>query len=233
MDTSEIKTIKVKLLKAVTEEQEVNGLNSWDEIREAIKNVLESDASNEIYYTNLDVYLNEDGTRLDIIQNIKGRFKATVRDGVMHGCYGSSTGEIFEGYTLYLPLELAQEYFNAEYAEYAVNPIHEIESMGGEFLDYTEKEIETYLDIAEESGIKIHHDNTYNHETDGCYLMCDMDIKLIGDLDNDEDHAGMLAVRFHCGGDIRGNYTRWYLVKFDSQYDVYSAILPTRDFEQE
>lgn len=67
------------------------------------------------------------------MNRIVSKYNADMSIGVIDGCYGSSSGKQSDGYTLYLPLELAQEHFSHGLAQYSVNPLHEIEAMGGEF----------------------------------------------------------------------------------------------------
>lgn len=225
INLSEIKPIKIKLLKATKGKHLEKAFTSNSEVVEALNSILDGKLETSyLYYKELDG---------DIVELLESTFDATVHEGCRNGCYGSSTGATEEGYTIYIPLEQFQESLNKEFNEYDVNPLHSIQDAGGEVLNYSEEEIESYLDIAEESGVKIGHDNTYNHENEGCYLMCDLDVKVIGGFGLENEGSVLVSVRFHCGGDIRGNYTRPYLFKFDDIDEVYSALFPYREVEED
>ena len=152
----------------------------------------------------------------------------SISSGIHEGCYGARTGKILKGYTLQLPLELFQEYYDHDLELILLNPLHEIDTYGGELLDLDNEQIEGFLDCAHDMGLDLHHDSTYNHEFVGCDYVCNFDFKMIGDYENNQN---VLIAKFHCGGDIRGNYTRWYAFKFDDTGDLYNVLFLYREIK--
>lgn len=223
MNTSEIKTIEIKLIQAYDVTTESKAFTSFDEIIASINLLLESMSGKTVYINNISH---------SMAVEIAAKYDAELRNGVSGGCYGARDGKQYDGFTLWLPLDHAQRYVETYEGDcdpiVILNPLHQIESYGGELLDLSEEEIEGFLNVGEEIGLDIHHDNTYNHEFDGCGYITDFDFKTIGDYENNKN---ILIAKFHCGGDIRGNYTRWFAFKFDNTDDLYSILLPYAEIE--
>lgn len=155
----------------------------------------------------------------------------SVRDGAANGCYGSSTGETYEGLTVYVDSELLPSRFeltndDGEHEEW-FNPEQHFLECGGELLENLDGD--AFASAMQDSGLKCVQDNSYNYlgqSSEDCLSLYDFDFYWI-ENENDSDAAIFLAVMFHCGGDPRGNYGDRVVFKFDSMDDAHSAIAPS------
>lgn len=221
MKTTDIKCIEIKLIIPESTDGKTI-LNTGAEIESALNKVWNSDSCRTLY---ISKFIDE-----SVIESICKKYEIEMRKGVSGGCYGARTGRSHKGYTLWCPLDLMGEYLNTEYNEFAVNPLFEIDNYGGELLDLTDEQIENFFEVAYQADIDLKYDNSYNygHSLEGCYFIADFDLKT-----HETDNFCILFAKFHCGGDIRGNYTNWFAFRFDSIDDLHGAILPYREVTEE
>jgi hypothetical protein len=153
-----------------------------------------------------------------------------VRDGVTGGCYGARDGSSSEGFTVWID---ASELPDREIMDYGdgtkqelVNIFSLIENYGGELIEDLDGDV--FSDACEDLGLKVSRNNTYNyagHDAETPAFKVDADFAVI----ENEDAGGsvFLSIKFHCGGDIRGNYTDRVVYKFGSIDDLYGVLYPT------
>lgn len=135
-------------------------------------------------------------SNIGVIEGIGSVLDCEVRKGVSEGCYGARTGNSIEGYTLWVELnELPKSWLDSYDLEEVINPLHGIEAY------------EVSDEVAELLIGDLDSFNTYNYENNYSYdiVYCRVDSQIV-------------AFKAHCGGDIRGNYTSWYLAELD-QFD--------------
>lgn len=162
---------------------------------------------------------------------LESTYDCSVREGVTNGCYGSSTGEVTKGLTVYFHAkELVDRYVDVDYGE-QVNPWDLFITYG---VICENINAEGFAKIAEELGLSIKSDNTYNYATDfggenseNAGFMFDFQFDVI-ENQNDSDASIIVCVMFHCGGDPRGNYTNKMAFKFDSIDELYSVLYPSK-----
>lgn len=153
---------------------------------------------------------------------------ATIRDGVSHGCYGATDGSTREGITLYLdPLVFPERWVDDEGDE-IVN-IAMLLHNHAELIECEDVEgIEASLEAL---GLEGKSDNTYNYlgnsEDDPCTLQ-DVNFTAYSNPEDDFYGAIIVILKFHCGGDPRGNYTREYAYKFDEPEEFYNVFHPSK-----
>lgn len=159
---------------------------------------------------------------------LKSKFDCKVSSGVSDGCYGARTGKQFTGLTIWMhPSELNDRYLDSDYGE-MVNPYHLLKE-NGELVENLDGE--TFLNLMETAGIEIKSDNTYNYSgnnTEDAQFMFDFQFDSVTLND-----TAFLVVMFHCGGDIRGNYTSKSVWKFKYSDDVYGVLFPSKVLENE
>lgn len=161
-----------------------------------------------------------------------GGSQISIREGVTHGCYGSSTGERFEGLTLWLDSSL----FPTRFIDSEGDEIVNIEQLCDEYGELTEIDADQFETIADQT--KAFHykaDNTYNylgHDSDTPFDLCHADFALYSTCE-DYSNEVFVAIKFHHGGDPRGNYSERVLYRFDSIDEVYSALYPTCELKEE
>lgn len=148
--------------------------------------------------------------------------RVSIRQGWSGGCYGARDGSGGSGLTLYFEAtELVSEYKSKEYG-WAFNPTALLKEHGTlvESIEGDEA-CDAFTEACEAMGLKVISDNTYNHAN---RFMFDFQLTVV----ENEDQTGVcyMAVMFHCGGDIRGNYTSKQLWKFESHDDLYSVLFP-------
>jgi hypothetical protein len=151
----------------------------------------------------------------------------SVRNGVSGGCYGMRDGKSYEGMTLWLhPKDLPERVIDDEGDE-LVNIYKLIESNGGELIEGLDGE--KFEEIAENLGHDVKGDNTYNYSgnSDAPQFMFDADYAVI-----ESDKTCFLSIKFHCGGDVRGNYTDKVVYKFESIDDLYSVLMPSFELKE-
>jgi len=155
---------------------------------------------------------------------------ATIRDGVSNGCYGSTDGIIHEGITLYLdPLVFPERWIETEEDGSKSEGVN-IAMLLHNHAELVESEdIESVENVLEALGLEAKADNTYNYlgnsEDEPCTLQ-DVDFRAYskaGELEG----ATIVVLKFHCGGDPRGNYTQEYIYKFEDAWDFYTVFMPS------
>lgn len=149
-----------------------------------------------------------------------------ARDGVSGGCYGARDGQEYKGLTLYIDATLCPDRFLDDDGDEVVNIAKLIEAFGGELVEGLDGD--TFESIAEDLGHTVGRDNTYNyagHDSDTPHFLFDSDFAIVGTENDDAPY--FLSIKFHCGGDVRGNYTSKVVYKFSSMDDVYSVVRPS------
>lgn len=148
-----------------------------------------------------------------------------VRSGISGGCYGARDGKTHDGLTVFADATQFPERFKNSDGDEIVNPYSLIENMGGELIEGLDGDV--FTEACEDLGCDIRRDNSFNYEgrdSSNPHFLVDIDFAVIL---NKENGAAFLAVKFHCGGDIRENYTERVVFKFSSIDDLYGAIFPT------
>lgn len=146
------------------------------------------------------------------------------RDGVSEGCYGARTGNILKGFTMHIDASLLPTRGIDDEGDEWVNPIALLEEVDVKHIPMSEETLEDFL---EASDFPSNQDNSYNwgHSDDQPYFKCDFDFETFKVSDNNSE-ALYLVVKFHFGGDPRGNYGRRHMFKFESEEEVYSFLYP-------
>lgn len=150
----------------------------------------------------------------------------TCRDGISGGCYGARDGSIHSGLTVYIDVSQITERFIDEDNDEIVNPICLFEEFG-ELIENLDGDV--FKEACESLGLSVKSDNTYNYlgqSSDDVQTLYDFQFDVIENEDNCD--SVFVVVMFHCGGDVRGNYTKKYVYKFESMDDVYSVISPSK-----
>jgi hypothetical protein len=155
---------------------------------------------------------------------IESAFDCTARLGVTGGCYGARDGSSSEGITVWLSLsEVVERCIDGDTEYY--NPLAALNEHG-ELVEGLDGDI---FEDTLSSALEIKSDNSYNYSTDfggpdSEYLcpMVDFDFSVI----TSKDGGGpcFISVKFHCGGDIRGNYTSKYVWKFELIDNTFNVI---------
>lgn len=150
-----------------------------------------------------------------------------VSDGVTGGCYGARDGSTYEGYTVWIDASALPERSLIDLGDGTkqelVNPFALIENFGGELVEDLDGDV--FADACEDLGLKVSRNNTYNyagHSDDSPAFLVDCDYAVI-----EGDDKAFLSIKFHLGGDIRGNYTERVVYKFESIDDMYGALMPS------
>lgn len=154
-----------------------------------------------------------------------------VRDGVTGGCYGSRDGSSSEGFTVWIDASQLSEREIMDFGDGSkqelVNPFSLIENFGGELVEDLDGDI--FTEACENLGLSVSRNNTYNyagHRDGEPAFKVDMDFAVIHN-ENSKSDAAYLSVKFHCGGDPRGNYTECVVFKFSSIDDIHGVLFPT------
>lgn len=149
------------------------------------------------------------------------------RDGVYEGCYGSSSGKSLEGFKVYIEATL----FPTRFLDSEFDEIVNIEDLCNEYGTKVDLDAEAFEESMYLAGIEGKSDNTYNymgHDSHTPHTLCDADYTLY-----EFEEKCILSIKFHCGGDPRGNYTSNVLYEFDSIDDFYCALIPSLELIDE
>lgn len=156
-----------------------------------------------------------------------------VRVGYSGGCYGARDGKVHNGLEVFLDAELLSDRYiyesDGEKFE-CVNMIHLINQYGGELIE--DLEGDAFTDACEALNCVVSRNNTYNyagHSKDEPHFLYDADYTIV----ENRDGEAFLTIKFHHGGDIRGNYGSTYVYKFDCVDDICGAIYPVSHLEEE
>lgn len=154
-------------------------------------------------------------------------FDCTVRQGISGGCYGARNGKDSKGFTIYLSLDELPDRWLDDSNDEIVNYWALLNEFGS--LDRTINNDTTIERYEKLFGLELQHENSYNYEGNQCpYGLCTIDFKYA------ETNNGAIAfVKFHCGGDVRGNYTKYYVFSFDDLDDLHSAVFPMHELSNE
>ena len=206
-------TLVIKLIKNSENNQD---LRSADEINQALQNIFDGKAPyHTIYFSELTD--NE-------IESILNEYEGTIRKGVSGGCYGARDGKSYEGYTFFAHLKNWDERFLDSDFDEIVNPWTLIEEYSVNGLSPINDE--SVDEICEAFDSK--DENTYNYSgqtNEDARFLTDFHFRVVAK--DDECGKQVMFVRFHEGGDIRGNYGEWYVCTFDSIDELYSVIYPS------
>jgi len=74
-------------------------------------------------------------------------------------------------------------------------------------------------------------DNSYNymgHSADDCHSAFEINYSF-----TEGKNETIAFVEFHCGGDVRGNYTETYIFQFDDADEFYSAVVPCPHYDED
>lgn len=144
-----------------------------------------------------------------------------VINGISGGCYGSRDGKHYDGFTVFADASLMPDHRIDDDGSQIFNIYTQISNCGGTLYD--EMDSHTALEMAGLLSIDVIQDNTYNYEgMDNVYFNIDADFTIIPCRE-----SALLVIKFHCGGDIRGNYTNKVVFIFDSYDSAMSAMYPS------
>lgn len=216
-----MKNYEIKLKK------EARGLRAYSAIIKAIQNKLDKPWQ----YNTIKIAPSVDLKTLSFkVTEAFGAEQVETRDGARNGCYGSSTGEVHQGLTCYFhPSSIIERViepkskFNDKACEW-VNVHTSIVDNGGKLIE--DLDAEAFEEACENLGLSVKSDNSYNWSGNSEVIyVFDFDFAVI----QNEPEGGkcFLSIKYHCGGDPRGNYTSKMVYQFDSIDDLYSAILPS------
>ena len=157
-----------------------------------------------------------------------------VRNGITGGCYGARDGSSSEGYSVWidaseLPEREIDTDLDGKNPYELVNIFKLIENYGGELVEDLDGDV--FTESCEDLGLTVSRNNTYNYagqDAETPSFKVDADFAVIEGKGN-----AYLSIKFHCGGDIRGNYTDRVVYKFGSVDDIYGVIYPTTELSQE
>lgn len=161
---------------------------------------------------------------------LKKTYDLSIRQGYQNGCYGARDGSGGNGLTLWVDAShvadrcLVKNEDGTE-SEYA-NIHHLILENGGKLIKNSEGEVfdgDDLEQVFEDAGMELKRDNSYNWSGQGneVEFIFDFDFSLL-----ETDKKAILFVKYHCGGDPRGNYTSRVAYSFDSIDDLHSALIP-------
>ena len=163
----------------------------------------------------------------DLKQVLTDKFDLTngnFRDGCLQGCYGSNTGRYDNGITVSIDADYwADRYIDSD-GEEIINPVHLLDECNAKLIEGIDGDV--FAESCEDIGLDVRSDNTYNymgHSSEDPNMMFDFDFKWI---EKNESGPIYLAVMFHYGGDVRGNYGSRHVFRFDSIDDAHSFIAP-------
>lgn len=165
-----------------------------------------------------------------LIKALEAEFDCTAREGITGGCYGARDGKDFEqGLTVWMsPEELPDRWLDSEGDE-IVNFWHLLNESGtfkGQISDEVSDSLKEALNLRIENSC-----NYMGHDSEIPHALFDIVFHSPG---YESEAPKIIAiVSFHCGGDVRGNYTSDYLFEFDSTDDLYSAISPRCELKEE
>jgi len=145
-----------------------------------------------------------------------------IRNGVTGGCYGARDGNDKEGLTLWVDANLVTD--RCIYENNEMVNVHHLLKENGVLteIDYDSLEL-----IAEKLDLESKSDNSYNWSGSGqdCEFIFDFNFTVYS---LKEEGKVLVAIKYHCGGDIRGNYTSEQVWSFDSIYDLHNVIYPCK-----
>lgn len=207
-----MKSIEIKL-----ELNEKSELTTIDQVLDALKNsISEGEIETIKIGCDIDLKLLEKQIKEDFEEDI------TVRTGCTDGCYGARTGRSSKGLTLYIEATLFPDRFiDWYYCDEVVN----IEALCQEYGTLLDLDADQFEDTMEIVGVESKSDNTYNymgHDSETPMALCGADFSVY-----EIDDAFLVSIKFHCGGDVRGNYTSNVVYKFDNSDEFYMALVPS------
>ena len=142
-----------------------------------------------------------------------------VTEGFLEGCYGARTGKQLSGLSFWLDARLFDERFLDDDGDEIFNFAVWLDDYATE----TDLNAEDFLEAAETLGLQVDSGNSYNYEGNNCpYFVAHINYRLVSNRDrgfNDE----YLVVKFHCGGDPRGNYTVEKVFKVDTDEVIHGT----------
>jgi hypothetical protein len=166
-----------------------------------------------------------------IKRNYNGQIE--IRPGVSGGCFGARDGKEYSGLTLFcspdlLPtscIESASDLTDGKKVEFF--NLYKLVNESGTLVEGLDGG--AFEESCEDLGLKVKRDNTYNYELEGgaCFMF-DADYSVI-----ESDKAFFLVIKWHCGGDVRGNYTDKEVYKFTRGDDLYCAMMPSSTVNEE
>lgn len=150
-----------------------------------------------------------------------------VLDGADEGCYGANGNSTSAGFTVWVDANnLPERKIIDDGKQEQVNIFKLIENFGGKLIEGLDGD--RFSETCEALGLDVQYNNTYNyagHSKDSPSFMIDADFAVIHNKDKSD--AAYLSIKFHRGGDIRGNYTERVVYKFDSIDDVFGVVMPS------
>lgn len=156
----------------------------------------------------------------------------TVREGVTGGCYGARDGSSSEGLTLWVdPTVFDERWLDDDDGAEIVNIARLLDDNATCIEDL---DGDAFLDAVDALGLEVKCDNTYNYlgtSADAPHTLQDVDFHYV--QTSPDDYGCLVAVvAFHCGGDVRGNYTSKSVWKFsdsDAFYSVFNPVAYLKD----
>ena len=171
------------------------------------------------------------GISIELVHDYLESKGHTVREGISDGCYGARDNKSYEGLTVWVDArQVTERYIDSEGDE-LVNFVRLLEKHG-ELVEGLDGD--TFEDIQWRMTCQMSSDNSYNylgHGEEDVHSMFGIDFTVITSMD--DEGVAYLSVKFHCGGDIRGNYSEKIVYKFDSIDKLYLVIRPEQELKGE
>lgn len=227
-----MKTIRVQIqVASMNDEGHSIGEGSIFRVMNALAEIFDGGAAERRVLVTPEIDL--DALSAEIIKsytNHAGEELISIRTGCLQGVYGSNTGKNDPGLTLWCDSSLFPERFIDSEFDEVVN----IEQLCNEYGELME-DVDGFsvAEAFEAIGIEGQSDNTYNylgHNYEDPQPLCHADFTVYRSADEEK---ALVVIKFHCGGDVRGNYTDQVVYKFDSIEDQYSALSPRMELIDE
>lgn len=203
--------LTIKLIKDANQKDTVNSISGLK--KEIDKTFSGQREYMTIYYTDL--------SNDDIIE-LLDQYEGSYSNKVSSGCYGARDGKSYDGITFYAHLSnFSDRFIDCDYDE-IVNPWHLIKEhcVDGRITPIDEDAVDALCET-----LDCKEDNTYNfngHTSEDAAFLTHFQFKTVS-----TQEKTVMFVRFHEGGDIRGNYSQWYFCSFEHEEDLYSVIYPS------
>lgn len=176
-----------------------------------------------------DAYEISDSVSIDVvIQALECNFdNIRIERGIQGGCYGARDGKTYNGLTVYLGPTNNDRWIDEDGDETVCywTLLNEFGQLRGK------DESGIFERWVSMSGLEVElSDNSYNYEgiRDNCYGDTVIQYQVVMNEDGDI----LASVEFHCGGDVRGNYSMPYLFEFSDMEDFLSVVHPLPRFDE-
>lgn len=183
------------------------------------------DREHDNYQCIIDFYIQG-----EVMNFLNSNENIEARNGITGGCYGARDGKSHEGLTVYIDACLLPERWLDEDGDEIVN----IEVLLNEYAHELEVDPDQTRELLEALGHESKRDNTYNYLGQSEYDPHPLSHADFEAYSTKDDYgANVVIVKFHCGGDIRGNYSSEKVYKFTDSEDFYRVFSPDGQLKTE